>query len=336
MATRQPSPDHAHTDHDHDHGHDHGHSHHDHGLSPGHSHGHGHHHAPKDFGKAFAIGTALNAGFVVVEIGYGLASHSLALIADGLHNLSDVGGLLIAWWAMLLTRRKPTRSRTYGYRRASILAALGNAAFLLIAVGAIAYEALMRFWAPAPVATTTVMVVSAIGILVNGGTALLFMGGAHDINIRGAFLHMAADAGVSLGVVVSAFLVGVTGWLWIDPAVGLAISAVILFSSWDLGRQAVNMAMDAVPQGVDRGKVERYLGGLPGVSEVHDVHIWAMSTTENAMTAHLVRPGAGLDDGLLATAASQLRERFGIQHVTLQIESGDPAHPCPFAPEDVI
>ncbi|GGH13107.1 hypothetical protein GCM10007036_11460 [Alsobacter metallidurans] len=253
-----------------------------------------------------------------------------------MHNLSDVAGLLIAWGALALGRRLPTHSRTYGYRRASILAALGNAAFLLVAVGAIAYEALMRLSHPAPVATATVMVVSGIGILVNGGTALLFMGGSHDLNVRGAFLHMAADAGVSLGVVISAFLVGLTGWFWIDPAVSILIAGVILFGSWDLGRQAVNLAMDAVPQGVDRRKIEAYLGSLPGVSEVHDVHIWAMSTTENAMTAHLVRPGAGLDDALLSAATTELRDRFSIHHVTLQVEAGDPTHPCRFAPDEVV
>jgi cobalt-zinc-cadmium efflux system protein len=329
------APAHDHDHHGHDHGdHDHAsHAGHDHAAHAGHGH---HHHAPKDFGRAFAIGTALNTAFVVVEIGYGLASNSLALVADGLHNLADVGGLVIAWAGIALAKRRPTPTRTYGYRRASILCALVNAAFLLLAVGAIAYEALMRVWHPQPLATTTVMVVSSIGILVNGATALLFMGGSHDINIRGAFLHMAGDAGVSLGVVLSAFLIGLTGWLWIDPAASLAIAAIILFSSWDVARQAVNLAMDAVPENVDRRAVEAFLAALPGVEEVHDVHIWAMSTTETALTAHLVRPGAGLDDALLTQATTTLRERYKIGHVTLQIEAGDPAHPCRFAPDEVV
>ena len=292
-------------------------------------HGHDHSHAPANFGRAFAIGIALNVGFVVIEAVYGRLSHSLALVADAGHNLSDVLGLLLAWGASVLARRRPTLRRTYGLRRSSILAALVNAVVLLIAVGGIAWEALRRFGNPEPTAGGTVIVVAAIGIAVNGVTALLFLSGRQDdLNIRGAFLHMAADAGVSLGVVLAGLAILATGWAWLDPTVSLVIVAVIVVGTWGLLRDSVNLTLDAVPEGIDMTDVQRYLGSLPAVTEVHDLHVWGMSTTETALTAHLVIPDATCDDATLARICGELHDRFGIEHATLQVESGDPAHPC--------
>src|SRR3954470_17404971 len=264
------------------------HDHHHHGHD--HSHGHaGHSHAPDNFGWAFAIGAALNTAFVVAELIFGYAANSLALISDAVHNLSDVIALLLAWGAMWLSQKQPTQRHTYGYRRASILAALFNAGLLLVAVGGIVVEAINRLSAPAPVAGWTVAVVAALGVAINGGTALLFMRGRHgDLNIRGAYLHMAADAGVSLGVVVAALVIMLTGWLWIAPAISLVIAAVVLASGWGLARDSVNLALDGVPRGIELAKVRTYLATLDGVTDVHDLHIWAMSTNETALTAHLV------------------------------------------------
>ncbi len=311
----------------HDRGHDHGH---------GHAHGHaGHHHAPASFGRAFAIGAAANTAFVALEVSYGLAANSVALLADAMHNLGDVLGLLIAWGAATLTRRAPTARRTYGWGRSSILAALGNAVVLLLGCGAIAVEALGRFGTPAPVGAGSVMLVAAAGIAVNGGTALLFMRGRHgDLNVRGAFLHMAGDAAVSLGVVVSSALILWTGWLWLDPLTSLAIVALITWSTWGLLRQSVDLAMDAVPAGVDQAAVQAALEGLPGVMEVHDLHIWGLSTTRTALTAHLVldRP----DPGLVTRACTMLRDRFGLDHSTLQVEEAGAAEACALRPAGVV
>lgn len=304
----------------------------------GHDHHHGGHHhpAPPDLGRAFALGTALNLVFVAAELGFGFAANSLALIADAAHNFSDVIGLLLAWGAAYLARRPPSGSHTYGYRRASILAALANAGLLMVAVGGIVVEAIRRFLEPQPVAATMIVAVAAVGIVVNTATALLFMRGRNDdLNVRGAFLHMAADAAVSAGVVVAALAIAGTGWSWLDPVVSLAVALVILVSSWDLAREALRLSLDAVPAGIDRAAVERCLAGLPGVTEVHDLHIWAMSTTETALTAHLVRPGAALDDCFLVDASHALAERFGIRHATLQVEAGD-GDPCRLAPPDVV
>lgn len=299
--------------------------------------GHSHPHAPAGYDRAFAIGIGLNLVYVVLEATFGVLAGSLALIADAGHNLSDVLGLVLAWGAAWLSRRQPTRRRTYGYRRSSILAALGNAALLLVAVGAIVLEALRRFAEPQPVESGTVLWVAAVGVVVNAGTALMFLAGRKgDINIRGAFLHMAADAGVTVGVIAAALLIRATGWQWLDPAVSLAIALVILVGTWGLLRDAVNLSLDAVPEGIDPHEVEAYLAGQPGVTEVHDLHIWAMSTTETALTAHLVRPGKGIDDGLLARVRRELHDRFGIEHATIQLEDGDPAHPCPQAPAEVV
>ena len=335
MSTHQH---HGH-DHNHNHNHDHDHDHSDVHAEHAHAHGvrHSHSHAPASFDRAFAIGITLNVGFVVAEAVYGFLANSLALLADAGHNLSDVLGLLLAWAASSLAKRRPSAKYTYGMKRTPILASLANAMLLLIACGAIILEAVRRFESPEPVAEMTVIWVASIGILINGATALGFMSGRRDdINIRGAFIHMFADALVSLGVVVSALIIMATGWLWIDPLVSIGVAVVILGTTWSLLRDSINLALDAVPSRIDRDEVEAYLKGLPGVSEVHDLHIWSMSTTEVALTAHLVRPGAGLDDGLLVTASRELAEKYGIGHATLQIEAGDPAHPCVLAPADVV
>lgn len=302
-----------------------------------HQNGHSHSHAPADFNRAFAIGVALNTGFVVVEAIYGFLANSLALLADAGHNLGDVLGLLLAWGAAALVSRRPTARHTYGLKRSSILASLMNAILLLVAVGMIVWEAVHRLARPEAVAETTVLWVAAVGIVVNTATALMFVrGGKADINIRGAFLHMAADAAVSLGVVIAALAVMATGWLWLDPAVSIAIAIVIMLGTWSLLTASINLALDAVPQNIDRQAIEAYLAGLPGVIEVHDLHIWGMSTTEVALTAHLVRPGCPVDDGLLGRSARELAEKFGIGHSTIQIESGDPDHPCRLAPAEVV
>ena len=287
------------------------------------------HQAPANYGRAFAIGVALNVIFVVVEAVFGYLANSLALVADAGHNLSDVLGLLLAWGASILARRLPTPRRTYGLRRSSILAALLNAVILLIAVGGIAWEAIRRFSTPGPIASGTVIWVAITGILINSATAWLFLAGRNeDLNIRGAFLHMAADAGVSLGVVVAGFAILMTGWSWLDPIVSLIITAVIVVSTWGLLRESVNLALDAVPADIDEMQVRAYLASLPGVTHVHDLHIWAMSTTETALTVHLVMPEVMAGDALLARVCAALHDQFHIEHATLQVESGDPAHPC--------
>jgi cobalt-zinc-cadmium efflux system protein len=317
---------HDHDHHDHPHGHDH-----DHG---GHSHDHGHHghsHAPADFGAAFAIGITLNSGFVIIEVVYGLLSHSMALVADAGHNLSDVLGLVMAWVAAILVKRAPTRLHTYGLRRSSILAALFNAIFLLVSIGGIAWESIRRFFAPEAISAWTVVWVSLIGIAINGITALLFMSGRkNDLNIRGAFLHMLADAAVSAGVVLAGFAILATGWSWIDPVVSLAIVAVILVGTWGLLRDSVNLALDAVPEGIDTAAIEQYLKGLHGVTDVHHLHVWGLSTTESALTVHLVLTEARLNDEFLKEINHTLHEDFRIAHTTIQFEAhGGECADCP-------
>ena len=314
--------DHAAGEHAHDHneagGHDHGHAH----------GGHGHSHTPKSFGKAFAIGTALNLGFVIVEAGYGIASGSMALLADAGHNLSDVLGLLIAWGAATLGRRSPRGRYTYGFRSSSILAAFLNALLLLVAIVVIAVEAIRRFSEPAPVAGGTVVIVAAIGIVVNTATALLFMSGRKgDLNIKGAFLHMAADAAVSAGVVVAGFVIIKTGLTWIDPVTSLVIVAVIAIGTWGLLRDSVNMSLQAAPPGLDPQEIGAFLRSREGVQEIHDLHVWPMSTTETALTVHLLVPGGYPGDAYTADVAAALKEKFGIDHATIQIET-DPGTPC--------
>ena len=293
-----------------------------------------HHHGPVEFNRAFAIGIALNTGFVAVEAFYGWKVDSLALLADAGHNLSDVVGLVLAWGGVLAGRIRPNARHTYGWKRASILAAFANALLLLVAMGSLAWEAIGRLSHPSPVQGSTIMAVAGIGIVINTATALLFMKGReHDLNIRGAFLHMAADAVVSAGVVISGLAIMLTGMHWIDPVVSLIIAVVILVSTWGLLRDSVNLAMDHVPESINVEVVRTYLTGLPGVTEVHDLHIWALSTTEIALTVHLVRPSAGTDDALLERVGSELQKRFGIGHATLQVEDGAP---CALAPLDVV
>jgi cobalt-zinc-cadmium efflux system protein len=299
--------------------------------------GHTHAHAPANIGRAFAIGVALNLGFVIAEFLYGRLAHSLALVADAGHNLSDVLSLLLAWGAMLLSQRLPTQRRTYGFRRSSILASLINAVVLLLAVGAIGWEALQRLGQPEPVGEVTVIWVAAVGIVVNGVTAVLFMAGReHDLNIKGAFLHMASDAAVSFGVVLAGVVILLTDWFWLDPVISLIVMGVVLVGTWGLLRDSVNLALDAVPEHIQLPAVEAYLRTLPGVVEIHDLHIWGMSTTEVALTAHLVMPDTACEDRLLSRVCGELHDQFGIEHATLQVENGDPDYPCRRAAEDVV
>lgn len=291
-----------------------------------HAHGHvhglgGHSHAPKDFGFAFLVGTVLNTGFVVVEAAAGFFANSMALLADAGHNASDVLGLLMAWGASVLLKRQPTRRFTYGYGSTTILAALANAVLLLVAVGAIVLEAVRRFGAPEPVASGTMIAVAAIGILINGFTAWLFASGRHgDVNVRGAFLHMAADAAISLGVVVAGLAIMFTGWNWLDPLVSLVVGVIIVWGTWGLLRDSTMLAMHGVPEGIDLGKVRERLSGLSGVAGLHDLHIWPTSTTDTALTCHLLMPAGHPGDTFLLDTAKLLHEEFGIGHATLQIE----------------
>jgi len=327
---------HDHDHHDHDHDHDHAHDHH-HGHGHHHHHGPGgHSHAPKDFGRAFAIGATLNIGFVIAEAVAGLMTHSLALLADAGHNLSDVLGLFMAWGAVILAKKAPAGRRTYGLRKGTILASLANAVVLLVAVGAIAWEAVRRFADPQPIQTGPVMIVAAIGIAINTATALMFMKGSKDdLNIRGAFLHMAADAAISAGVVVAALAMWATGWLWLDPVVSLGIVVVIVLGTWGLLSDSLDLALDAAPRGIDPKAVKTWLAERPGVTEVHDLHIWAMSTTETAMTAHLVRPVNPDNDRFLHDICGEMAKRFKIGHVTIQVESGGVAT-CHLAGADAV
>ncbi len=309
-------------DHDHDHDHDH--------------HGHGHSHAPKSFGSAFAIGVTLNLAFVVVELIYGLLAHSMALLADAGHNLADVFGLAMAWVAATLAMRPPSRKYTYGLRRGTIVAALGNSVLLLVSVGAIAVEGVRRLIDPGPVAGTTVMVVAGIGIVLNGLTALLFVSGRrHDVNLRAAFLHMFYDALVSAGVVVAAGVIILTGWTRLDALVSLLIAGVILVGSWSLLRDSLGLSLDAVPHGVEADAVRQFLEQQSGVKGIHDLHIWPMSTTEIALTCHCLMPAGHPGDEKLAALAHELHERFGIEHATIQVEV-DEHVACSLEPDHVI
>lgn len=305
----------------HDHTHDRG-PHAGHGHASGAGHLHGHHHAPPDYGTRFAIGAGLNIGFVAIEAVFGVLAQSMALIADAGHNLSDVLGLVLAWGAAWLGRRRPTPRFTYGLRATSILAAVANAALLLVAVGVIVWQSVLRLFDPAPVASIVVMAVAAAGFAVNAATAWLFTGGRHgDLNVRGAYLHMAADAAISLGVVAAGAVILMTGWLWVDPVVSLVIAGIIIAGTWPLLRDSVNLALHAVPAQIESDAVTSFLESLPGVASVHHLHIWSMSTTEVALTCHLVVPASGGSDELLRMAAEGLSHRFGIGHTTLQIET---------------
>ncbi len=300
--------------------HNHAHSHplggHDH-------HGHGHVHAPADFGRAFAIGIALNLTYVGIEAAAGLWFDSMALLADAGHNLSDVAGLLIAWGGLALARRAPTDRFTWGLSRSPILAALANALILVAACGGILFESVHRLLSPLAVSGDVVMAVAAVGIVINMGTALLFLRGRKgDVNIRGAYLHMLADAGVSAAVVVGGLVIRQTGWSWVDPLLGLAVAAVILKGTWGLLKESLALAMDAVPPGIDPAAVRSWLGGLEGVAAVHDLHIWPQGTSGAILTAHLVMPAGHPGDEMLANIAHALHHRFDIGHATLQVETG--------------
>jgi cobalt-zinc-cadmium efflux system protein len=302
----------------------HDHRNHDHGLAPG------------NVGAMLAIAMALNVGLVAIQVFYGVVANSVALLADAGHNFGDALGLVIAWGALVLTRLVPTARYTYGFRSASILAALLNGMILLVVTGAIAWEAIGRFFEPHQVAGTTVMVVATLGILINGLSAWLLMAGQkRDLNIRGAFLHLMADAAVSLGVVVAGGLILLTGWNWLDPTVSVAISAAIVWGTWGVLREAINHSLDAVPAGIDPRKLAEFLSGLSGVESIHDLHVWAMSTTETALTCHLVMPKGHPGDEFLQKLCDQLHDKFEIAHPTVQIELPDTGT-CKLAPEHVV
>ena len=317
------SKHHDHHHHDHDHDHHHGHDH-------GHAHGHHHHHGdPNTMGRAFAIAIVLNTAFVAIEFFYGFLANSTALMADAGHNLSDVLGLMLAWGAAILAKRAPNHRYTYGLRSTSMLAALFNAMLLMAACGGIAFEAVQQLVHPDPVAGLTVSVVAGIGILINGFSAWLFMAGSKDdINIRGAYLHMAADAAISLGVLVAGVIVRYTAWNWLDPLVSMVIVAIIVISTWSLLKQSLRMMLAAVPDNVDRAEIEQFLRRQPGVDQVCDLHIWAMSTTENALTAQLVTPAGYPGDSVIDAISKELREEFSIQHSTLQVRTSASQPEC--------
>ncbi|QNT78147.1 cation diffusion facilitator family transporter [Entomobacter blattae] len=323
--------------HHHDHPHnspenhdDHGHDEHTPHSHHTHTHGVGHHHvhAPTSFGRAFALGIIINSLYIGIETLWGLFAGSLALLADAGHNLSDVLALAVAWTAEVLSRRKPSNRYTYGLRRSSILASLANALLLVLVTGGIIWEAILRLFNPQPVASLTVMIVAGLGILVNGGTAMLFMAGQkEDLNIRGAFLHMAADALMSLAVVIGGGIIYFTQWLWLDPAISLGVSAAIILATWSLLRYSLDMALDAVPPGIDFDEIAQFLRSYPGIMAIHDLHIWPMSTTETALTAHLVYPGPA-EQLSLSELAHQLRLRFKIDHATFQVETEQETLSC--------
>jgi cobalt-zinc-cadmium efflux system protein len=304
---------HKHCDHDH-HSHDH--------------HGHNHAHS-KDYGRIFLWGILLNSAFIASELYYGFASHSLALIADAGHNASDVAGLLLAWGAWALGRKKPSGRYTYGLQSASIMATLANALLLLAAVGAIAWEAAQRFSEPALPQTSVMMLVAFIGIIINGATAWLLHGShKQDMNMRGAYLHMLADAGISLGVVLSGALIMATGWLWVDPAISIVIALLIVVGTWRLLRDSAALALHGVPRNIDIEEVKSFIKNQPGIAQVHDLHIWAMSTTSIALSAHLLMPAGHPGDGFIHTLTHALAEKFHIDHATLQIETSSNAKDC--------
>lgn len=320
-----PSHHHSHSPGDRSHGH---HGHHGH---------HDHHHTPTNYSRAFIIGLVLNGSFVLTEFVFGFLANSVALMADAGHNLSDVLGLLLAWIASWLSRRQPSRQKTYGWRKSSIVAAFLNAVFLLLVTGGIAWEAVQRFFNPDDVQGDIVIGVAAIGIVINTGTALLFLSGRkEDININAAFSHMMADAMVSVGVVLAGVGILLTRWLWLDPTISLIISALIIFGTWRLLKETFHLVMDGVPAKVDERAVREYLSKCLGVRQVHDLHIWSISTTETALTAHLVIPTGHPGDAFLAQVCRELHNNFAIDHATLQIEVGDPNHPCVLEPEETV
>jgi len=300
---------------------------------------HSHHrqgHAQVNYGRAFAIGIAANLAYLGVEAVAGIFSGSLALLADAGHNLADVLGLVLSWGAAMLSRRQPSGRFTYGLRSSSILAALANAIILLVVTGGIAWEAIWRIGHPMQVVSGIIIAVAAIGIFVNGGTALLFSSGNGDLNVKSAFLHLAADALVTAGVVVAGVVIWLTNWLWLDPLVSLAVSAVIVFGTWGLLKSAISLALDAVPEGLDAAAVRAHLLSLPGVTGLHDLHIWGMSTTETALTCHLIMPEGHPGDAVLNQISQQLEQQFGVHHATIQIELADSEEACALTPEHVV
>ena len=326
---------HEHDHHDGHHGHDHGHDH-NHGHDHSHAHrGRSHSHAPSTFGTAFALATLLNISLVSIQVIYGVLAHSMALLADAGHNAGDVLALLLAWASHAISRWDPTEQYTYGFRSTSILAALINATILLVVTGAIAGAAVERLFDPQPVAGLSVMVVAALGIVINAAAAwILSRGHTDDLNVHGAFLHLVADAAVSAGVVVAGLVILLTGWLWVDPLASLVISAVIVWSTWGVLRDAAKMSLQGVPPQIDPSEVRVYLRSLPAVADVHDLHIWPMSTTETALTCHLVMPQGYPETDFLDRVYIDLQSRFGIEHPTIQIERGD--RPCKLSPEHVV
>lgn len=335
--------DHSAHHHEHDHQHDHNHDHHDHHDDhnhdcSGHSHGSGHHHhVPKSFGKAFAIGISLNLIYVITEAAWGFWGNSLALLADAGHNLSDILALICAWVAAILSQKRPTNNFTYGYRRTSILASLVNAIILLIVTGGIIWEAIERLLHPAPVAGWTVIIVAAIGVVVNGITAMMFVSGhKEDLNIKGAFLHMAYDALLSLAVVVTGVIILFTGFNILDPIISLVVSVVIIMGTWSLLKDSVTLAVDGVPTNINRQEVEQYLRALPSIIDLHDLHIWAMSTTETALTVHLVSNVDHRLDDFLTKTSQQLQDQFKIGHTTIQIEIQQEADTCLLAQAEAV
>lgn len=302
---------------------------HHHGHSHDHHHGHQHGVAPKNWNKAFIWGAGLNLLFVFIEALYGYWANSLSLIADAGHNLSDVLGLGLAFGAYLLSQKRPSTRFTYGFKSSTILASLTNAVILLVAVGGILLESFRRFNSPENIQTTTVMVVAFVGVIINGLTAMFFFSGQEkDLNIRGAFLHMVADALISLGVVVSAYVISKTGWVWMDPAISIAIALTIVWSTWHLLRESLDMALGGVPSHIETIEVKNYLQSIPGVSQVHDLHIWSLSTTDVALTAHLVMPEVHQDKEFLKKVSCDLKEKFEIHHSTIQVEAVHPQNPC--------
>ncbi len=293
-----------------------------------HSHNH-HHHEVNNYNRSFSIGIVLNVIFVIIEVGYGLYADSLALIADAGHNLSDVMSLLLAWGASYLATKHPTHTRTYGLRKVTIMASLLSSVLLFIALGGIAWESLERLSSPQPVDGVIIIVVAAIGVVINTATALLFVKGQkHDLNIRAAYLHMAADAGISLGVVVAGIAIMLTGWLWLDPAISLTIVVIILLSTWRLLKDSLDLSIDAVPQGIDIFLIKSYLTSLENVSDIHDLHVWALSTTETALTVHLVTTSELIDNCFLQKVQEHLHHHFNISHTTIQLENEKDSYLC--------
>ncbi len=299
------------------------------GHQHGHGHNHSHQHAPQSFNLAFALAVFLNLGFTLIEAIYAISANSMSLLADAGHNLGDVLGLVLAWVASWLMTKAATQRYSYGYKRMSIIAAIVNALILVGTSAIIAYESILKLLSPQPVNEMTVIIIAAIGIIINGSTAMMFIRGSKDdLNIKGAFLHLAADAGISLGVVVAGIIILYTGWMPLDPIVGLLIVVAILVGTWGLLRDSINLILDAVPHGLEIKKVHAYLMQLPGVEAVHDLHVWGLSTKEIAMTAHLCVPGQSFSNKVYEKINDDLNTQFNISHVTLQVEQ-DSEHPCP-------